>query len=224
MLTRMMIRIITTESLIWRLSVTDVWESGETTQGFLPHRCCSRPKEGHDDHHYPNPPHLSNSNEGFYNLLMTFPWPPHLGGSWFLIMQLFLKGKQASTQMDICLLPNHIFKKFFRLNSSLYTFVFYSRLEVSHNEAQAREETTAILVNFRISHQLLPTFLSPHVWQHFKHVVQYEGFCRSKKLKSFLVFGRGMSRCTKVIVAGKHFWKLFLKSQTKQHFWNILRG
>ena len=108
---RMMIRGLTTESLIWRLSVSDVWESGETTQGFLPHRCCSRPKEGHDDHHYPNPPHLSNSNEGFYNLLMTFPWPPHLGGSWFLIMQLFLKGKQASTQMDICLLPNHI-KKF----------------------------------------------------------------------------------------------------------------
>ena len=36
MLTRMMIRGITTESLIWR-SVTDVWETGETTQGFRPH-------------------------------------------------------------------------------------------------------------------------------------------------------------------------------------------
>ena len=69
---RMMIRGLTTESLIWRLSVSDVWESGETTQGFLPHRCCSRPKEGHDDYHYPNPPRLSNSNEGFYNLL-TYP-------------------------------------------------------------------------------------------------------------------------------------------------------
>ena len=65
---RMMIRVVTSESLIWlRVSVTDVWESGETTQGFPPHRCCSRPKEGHNDYPYRQTPHLeTNSNEGFY--------------------------------------------------------------------------------------------------------------------------------------------------------------
>ena len=70
-------------------------------------------------------------------------------------------------------------KSFSRSNSSLYTFVFYSCFEVSHSSGWATEETTAILVNFRISHQRLATASFPtclkgmsNMWCNIQRVLQ----------------------------------------------------
>ena len=188
---RMMILGVTTESLIWlRVSVTDVWESGETTQGFPPHRCCSRPKEGHNDYPYRQTPHLETNLNGVFSVQQEILLEPttstHVNCDCVLGSQkghihpdsrkLILKYDDTIGYQSVG--KSHE-KSFSRSNSSLYTFVFYSCFEVSHSSGWATEETTAILVNFRISHQRLATVSFPtcltgisNMWCNIQRILQ----------------------------------------------------
>ena len=87
-------------------------------------------------------------------------------------------------------------KRFHRPIISLYTFLFQCCSDVSHSSgAEAKEETTAILVNFRISHNMLATVWQvSNMWCNIERIRTnaFRVFCGRKMLISqFLCFWEG---------------------------------